>query len=70
MKPMTVEEAEAKKAFLSKAYFCISLVAFGSVLYQVKQGRVEWMESEGIIPSDEAKLSPGMFIMLLLLSET
>ncbi|CAI6349314.1 unnamed protein product [Macrosiphum euphorbiae] len=59
MKPMSVEEAEAKKALLSKAYFGISLVTFGSVLYQVKQGRLNWVESEGLIPEDEAKLSPA-----------
>lgn len=69
MKPITVEEAEAKKSLLSKAYFFISLMTFGSVLYQVKQGRLDWMESEGLIPDDEAKLSPGMFIILSL-SET
>jgi len=69
MKPMTVEEAEAKKALLSKAYFFISLMTFGSVLYQVKQGRLDWMESEGLIPEDEAKLSPGMFTILSSLSE-
>jgi len=69
MKPMTVEDAEAKKALLSKAYFFISLMTFGSVLYQVKQGRLDWMESEGLIPDDEAKLSPGMFIILLSLFE-
>lgn len=66
---MSVEEAEAKKALLSKAYFAISLVTFGSVLYQVKQGRLNWMESEGLIPEDEAKLSPGMLTVLLSLSE-
>jgi len=65
MKPMSVEEAEAKKALLSKAYFGISLVTFGSVLYQVKQGRLNWVESEGLIPEDEAKLSPGMLTILL-----
>lgn len=69
MKPMTVEEAEAKKALLSKAYFFISLMTFGSVLYQVKQGRLDWVESEGLIPDDEAKLSPGILIISLSLSK-
>lgn len=64
---MSVEEAQDKKALLSKAYFLISLVTFGSVLYQVKKGRLDWMESEGLIPEDEAKLSPGMLTILLLL---
>ncbi|XP_060840224.1 uncharacterized protein LOC132921294 isoform X1 [Rhopalosiphum padi] len=59
MKPMSVEEAEAKKAMLAKAYFFISLVTFGSVLYQVKQGRLDWIASEGLAPNDEAKLSPA-----------
>jgi len=59
MKPMTIEEANAKKIFLSKLYFTISCMTFGIVLYQVKQGRLNWLESEGLIPEDEAKLSPG-----------
>jgi len=59
MKPMSVEEAEAKKAILAKAYFFISLMTFGSVLYQVKQGRLDWITSEGLAPSDETKLSPA-----------
>lgn len=59
MKPMTVEEAEAKKVLLSKAYFLISLATFSTVLYQVKKGRLDWMNAEGLIPEEEAKLSPG-----------
>lgn len=59
MKPMTIEEAEAKKSLISKVYFTISLVTFGSVLYQVKQGRLDWVASEGLIPENEAKLSPA-----------
>lgn len=61
MKPMTVEEAQAKKLFFSKAYFGISLTAFIFMLYQVKQGRLNWLESEGLIPEEEAKISPGEF---------
>jgi len=63
MNPMSVEEAEAKKAFLSKLYFGISLATFCTVLYQVKQGRLLWLESEGLIPEDEVKLSPGKCII-------
>lgn len=59
MKPITVEEAEAKKAFIAKLYFTFSLMAFGTVLYQVKQGRLNWLEAEGLIPEDDTKLSPG-----------
>lgn len=59
MKPLTVEEAEAKKALLAKGYFFISLVAFTSVLYQVKKGRLDWVASEGLAPDDESKLSPA-----------
>ncbi|XP_050053871.1 uncharacterized protein LOC114124212 isoform X3 [Aphis gossypii] len=59
MTPITVEEAEAKKAFLAKGYFFISLVAFTSVLYQVKKGRLDWVASEGLVPDDELKLSPA-----------
>ncbi|XP_025199510.1 uncharacterized protein LOC112597613 isoform X2 [Melanaphis sacchari] len=59
MNPMTVEEAEAKKAVLAKAYFFLSLTAFISVLYQVKQGRLDWVVSEGLVPDDESKLSPA-----------
>lgn len=65
MKPMTVQEAEQKKLLLSKAYFGISLITFGCVLYQVKQGRLNWLEAEGLIPEDEAKLSPGKLTILL-----
>ncbi|XP_050053870.1 uncharacterized protein LOC114124212 isoform X1 [Aphis gossypii] len=67
MTPITVEEAEAKKAFLAKGYFFISLVAFTSVLYQVKKGRLDWVASEGLVPDDELKLSPGMFTILSLI---
>ncbi|VVC40436.1 Hypothetical protein CINCED_3A018053 [Cinara cedri] len=59
MKPMTVEEAQAKKLFLSKAYFSISILAFCTVLYQVKQGRLNWLESEELIPDEEVKISPA-----------
>lgn len=65
MKPMTIEEAENKKLNISKAYFGISLLTFGCVLYQVKQGRLNWVESEGLIPENEAKLSPGKVTILL-----
>jgi len=67
MKPLTVEEAEAKKALLAKGYFFISLVAFTSVLYQVKKGRLDWVASEGLAPDDESRLSPGMFTILSLI---
>lgn len=67
MTPISIEEAEAKKAFLSKAYFLISLVTFSTVLYQVHKGRMDWVDSEGLIPEDEAKLSPGKCTILLLL---
>lgn len=66
MNPMTIEEAEAKKAFLAKVYFFSSLVTFSTVLYQVKKGRLNWIESEGLMPENEAKLSPGESIILLL----
>jgi len=69
MRPMTVEEAENKKALLSKIYFFISLVTFGSVLYQVKQGRLDWVQSEGLVSDDEAKLSPGMFTMFVIINQ-
>lgn len=59
MKPMTVEEAQAKKELLSKAYFLISLATLSTVIYNVKQGRLDWIEAEGLIPDEEAKLSPG-----------
>lgn len=65
MNPMTVEEAEAKKTFLSKIYFLISLVTFSSVLYQVKKGRLNWMEAEGLIPEEETKISPGKYCYFL-----
>jgi len=66
MNPMTIEEAEAKKAFLAKVYFFSSLATFSTVLYQVKKGRLNWIESEGLMPENEAKLSPGESIILLL----
>lgn len=66
MNPITVEEAENKKALLSKLYFLISLMTFSTVLYHVKQGRLNWMESEELIPENETKLSPGKFTMSLL----
>lgn len=65
MKPMTIEEAEQKRLTLSKAYFGISLATFGCVLYQIKQGRLNWLESEGLIPEEETKLSPGKLALLL-----
>lgn len=64
MKPLTVEEAELKKLKLSKIYFGISVVTFGCVLYQIKQGRLNWIESEGLVPDDETKLSPGKLTIL------
>jgi len=71
MKPMTIEEAKAKKVFLSKLYFTVSLATFVTVLYQVKQGRLNWLESEGLIPEDEMKLSPGkstnMMMMIIII---
>lgn len=59
MKPMSVEEAEAKKNFLAKAYFFFSLSAFCTIVYQVRQGRLNWLEAEGLVPEEETKLSPG-----------
>ncbi|XP_025415285.1 uncharacterized protein LOC112686996 isoform X2 [Sipha flava] len=59
MKPMSIEEAEAKKSFFAKAYFLFSFGAFSTILYQVKQGRFNWLEAEGLIPEDETKLSPA-----------
>jgi len=59
MNPMTIEEAENKKLLLSKAYFIISLITFSTVLYQIKQGRLNWLENEGLIPEEETKLSPA-----------
>lgn len=59
MKPMTVEEAQAKKLLLSKIYFGCSVTIFISFLYQLKQGRLNWLEFEGLIPEEEAKISPG-----------
>lgn len=56
---MSVAEAETKKAFLAKVYFTISGLAFLSVLYQVKKGRLDWVEAEGLVSEDESKLSPG-----------
>lgn len=67
MKPMTIKEAEDKKAFLAKAYFLFSLGAFGTVLYQVRQGRLNWLEAEGLIPEEETKLSPGELTILMLI---
>lgn len=63
---MTIEEAEAKKAFLAKAYFLSSFATLCAVLYQVKKGRLNWIESEGLIPENEAKLSPGESTILLM----
>lgn len=65
MTPMSVENAQSKKNILAKAYFCISLATLCTVMYQVKQGRLNWLEAEGLIPEDETKLSPGKFKMLL-----
>lgn len=65
MKPMTVAQAEDRKAFLAKAYFLFSFGAFCSVLYQVKKGRLNWLEAEGLVPEEETKLSPGKFTILI-----
>ncbi|XP_050420922.1 uncharacterized protein LOC126833549 [Adelges cooleyi] len=59
MKPMTVQEAEAKRLFFAKGYFFFSALALGTVFYQIGQGKLEWLDAEGLVPEDEQKLSPG-----------
>lgn len=65
---MSVEEAEMKKTFFAKAYFLSSLATFSFVIYQVKKGRVNWLEKEGLISENNAKLSPGKLTILLIIS--
>ncbi|XP_050546575.1 uncharacterized protein LOC126908482 isoform X2 [Daktulosphaira vitifoliae] len=59
MKPMTVEEAETRKAFLAKGYFLFSALALSTVIYHIRHGKLEWLEAEGLVPEEETKLSPG-----------
>lgn len=59
MKPMTVQEAQDKKALIAKIYCSISFALFCSVCYQVKKGRLNWLEAEGLIPEEETKISSG-----------
>lgn len=58
---MTIEEAEAKKAFLAKGYFLFSALALSAVIYNVQRGKLEWLEAEGLVPEEETKLSPGNY---------
>lgn len=58
---MTVQEAEDKKALLAKLYFLISFATFSTVMYNVKKGRLNWLETENLIPEEEKKISPGQY---------
>lgn len=68
MKPMTIEEAETKKSFLAKTYFLLSFATFCTVMYNIKHGRLNWVESEGLVDEKEAKLSPGKLSTLSVLN--
>lgn len=65
---MTVEEAQRKKTFFAKAYFLSSLATFSFVIYQIKKGRMNWLENEGLISENNANLSPGKLTLSLVIS--
>lgn len=68
MNPMTAEEAQKKKTFFAKAYFLSSLATLSFVLYQVKKGRMNWLEKEGLISENNANLSPGKLRISLIIN--